>query len=70
MSSLDVNGTAHVTAFVAARVVRIQAPAGGPLQVRLQPTMLSVPLALTDAAHAGSAYLVPSAYLARVKLVR
>jgi hypothetical protein len=70
VSSIDVNGTAHVTAFVAARVVRIQAPAGGPLQVRLQPAMLSVPLALTDAARAGSAYLVPSPYLARVRLVR
>jgi hypothetical protein len=70
VSSIDAGGTAHVTAFVAARIVRIQAPAGGPLQVRLQATMFSVPLALTDASRVGTAYLVPSPYVARVRLAR
>ena len=70
VSSIDSNGMAHVTAFVAARIVDIQTPSGGPIQVRLQPTMFSVPLALTDARRATSAYLVPNPYLARVRLVR
>ncbi len=71
VSFVDASGTAHVTAFVAARVVDVLIPQnGGPLQVRLQPTMFSVPLSLTDASRVGSAYLLPNPYVARTRVVR
>lgn len=59
-----------INAFVAARVVRIQEPVGGPLRIRLQPAMLLEPKAITDPARRGSAHLLPSPYIARTRLVR
>lgn len=63
-------GEATVTAFVAARLVRVEAPGGGPLRLRLQPAQLVVPQALTDPARRGVAAFVPSPYLARLRLAR
>lgn len=62
--------TAVVTGFIAARVVRVEVPAGGPLRVRLQPAQLAVPQALTDPAHRSPASFIPSPYLARLRLAR
>jgi hypothetical protein len=62
-------GQATVNAFVAARVVRIEEPAGGPLRVRLQPAMLAAPTAITDPARQG-VHLLPSDHLAKPRLVR
>jgi hypothetical protein len=71
VAGLDRGGSeARVNAVVAARVVLVQSPPGGPLRVRLQPGMLSVPQAVTDAARRGAAYLLPSPYLARARLAR
>jgi hypothetical protein len=70
VGSLDGSGTAHVTAFVAARVVRIQENSGGPLVVRLQPAMLAVPNALIDDSRQGAVYLTPNPYLGKARLVR
>src|SRR5262249_48699386 len=67
---VSVTGEAQVTAFVAARVVRIQEPPNGPLIVRLQPTMLAVPQAITDESRRGAAYLLPSPYVGRARLTR
>lgn len=61
---------ALLTAFVAARVINITEPAGGPLQLTLQAATRSTPQALTDAARRSSAYLLPNPYVARARLVR
>jgi hypothetical protein len=63
-------GQAQVTAFVAARVVLVKYAKGHPLFIRLQPTMLAVPQAITDPTRRGSANLLPSPYLAKARLVR
>ena len=64
-------GTATVNAFVAARVVNVHQEPNGPLVVRLQPAMMAVPMALTDAGRRGGvAHLLPSPYLARPRLAR
>ncbi len=60
---------AIIHAFVAARVVRVEAPVGGPLRLRLQPTMMAVPQAITDFSRRGTAHLLPSDYLAKPTLV-
>lgn len=64
------SGTAVVTGFVAARVVAVETPAGGPLRIRLQPAQMVVAQALTDAAHRSAASFIPSPYLARLRLAR
>lgn len=63
-------GQATIRAFVAARVVRIEETAEESLRVRLQPAMLAVPQALTDATRRGTGHLLPNPYLARVRLGR
>ncbi len=64
------SGQATVTGFVGARVVKVTS-SGGALQLILQPGMLSVPTAVTDASRAGAAnLLIPNPYLAKVSLAR
>jgi hypothetical protein len=63
-------GKAAVNAFVAARVVRIEEQGGGPLRIRLQPTLMAVPHAITDFSRRATAHLLPSEYLARPRLAR
>jgi len=71
VSSFDsASGKATVTGFVGARVVQVTNPPGGPLQILLQPGMLSVPSAVTDPSRAGDAnVLIPNLYLAKIRLV-
>ncbi|NBO92735.1 MAG: hypothetical protein EBV06_10570 [Planctomycetia bacterium] len=65
-----VQNNSHINAFVAARIVQITENTGGPLVVRLQPAMMAAPLAITDSARRDSAHLLPSPYLAKVRLAR
>ncbi|MFO0845112.1 MAG: pilus assembly protein TadG-related protein [Gemmataceae bacterium] len=63
-------GQVTVNAFVAARVVQVEEAAGGPLRLRLQPTVMAVPQAITDFSRRTTAYLLPNDYLARPRLAR
>jgi hypothetical protein len=69
----DLGGTATLNAFVVARVMEVVEPADpnmDPLRIRVQPSLLVVPQALTDAARSGVAHLLPSPYLARPRIIR
>lgn len=68
----DLGGTATINAFVVARVMEVVEPSlpTDPLQIRLQPSLLVVPYAMTDFARSGVSHLLPSPYLARPRVIR
>jgi hypothetical protein len=60
----------NIIAFVAVRVVRVTESSDALLTLRLQPAMMAVPQAITDATRRGTAALLPNPYLARPRLAR
>jgi hypothetical protein len=69
-SYADGTHQATVTGFVAARVVKVDAPPGGPLSFTLQPAMLAAASALTDLTRRGApGLLLPNPYIAKVRRV-
>jgi Putative Flp pilus-assembly TadE/G-like len=67
---LDGNGRPVLCGFVAARVVTVNAPAGGTFTFSLQPTMISTATAVTDASRRGvGGIAVVNPYICKVRLV-
>ncbi len=67
---LDGSGQPILCGFVAARVVTVNAPAGGTFTFSLQPTMISTATAVTDASRRGiGGIAIVNPYICKVRLV-